>query len=233
MAKKNLRPWVIFDGDNTLWSVENLYDAARHELCLFIGGMELDSAVVENFQQTRDAELHASYGYSACRFARSFEDTLLHFIPNAELTVIRHVRQLALNVFEQKARPMDTLVELIKDISPDFSLGIITAGERWVQERRLLDFHLRKKFQSIEIVESKCDSVFRAFCEKNHVDVANSWVIGDSVRSDIIPAKQAGLNAILFATNNWSHIEGHHQAAPPDIPVIHYMKDVIKVLRSL
>lgn len=233
MAKKKLRPWVIFDGDNTLWSVENLYDAARHELCVFIGGKGLDSDLVENFQQKRDAELHATYGYSACRFARSFEDTLLYFIPNAKLPVIRHVRQLALNVFEQKAQPMDTLMELIKGISPDFSLGIITAGERWVQERRLLDFHLRTKFQSIEIVESKCDSVFRAFCEKNHVDIANSWVVGDSVWSDIIPAKQVGLNAILFATKNWSYIEGHHQAVPPDIPVIYYMKDVIKVLHSL
>src|SRR4051794_889967 len=129
--------WIIFDADNTLWSIEHLYDDARRQLCAYVAAQGFSEADVEVFQQDRDQRLHATYGYSACRFARSFEDTLLHFLPASTDSTVRHVRFLALNVFERKAEPAEGLEDVLRSVHTRYNLGLLTAGERWVQERRL------------------------------------------------------------------------------------------------
>ena len=223
--------WIIFDADNTLWAIEHFYNESRDRMCDYLSSMGLDPSIAKEFQLTRDAELHATYGYSACRFARSFEDTLLHFIPGADAASIRHVRGIALEVFERTAVPVDGLEALLDRLSAaQYTLGVITAGERWVQERRLSDFHLRHRFAVIEIVESKNESVFRGFVQRNHVDASTSWVVGDSLASDVIPARKAGMCAVLVDSTNWAHIEGHSDQVPDDVPVIESLTDLLSVV---
>ena len=224
-------PWIVFDADNTLWDVEALYNDARSEMCKFLAGHGLDATEVEKFQQLRDKELYSTYGYSACRFARSFEDTALHFLPDAAHEIVRHVRRLASDVFEKPAAIADGLgVLLDRLIAAKYSIAIITAGERWVQERRLSDFHLRDKFHAVEIVETKTKSVFDDFAEKRRAQKAASWVVGDSLKSDVLPARAAGLNAVLLQATNWSHIEAHGHEIPKGTPTIKRLTDLPKVL---
>lgn len=222
--------WVIFDADNTLWDVERLYDKARNYMCAFLAEQGQNANEVEAFQQRRDAELHAIYGYSACRFARSFEDTTMHFLPWGSAATIRHVRQIALDVFERRAQVTEGLDEVVDRLTEaDYLLAIITAGERWVQERRLNDFHLRDKFAAIDIVEAKNEQVFRNSCGNRNADPSSSWVVGDSLASDALPAKAAGLNAVLLSSKNWSHIEGVHTSCPADIPTIPTLRGLLSV----
>jgi len=227
-----MHSWVIFDGDNTLWEVESLYNEARGSLCHFLEGAGPTQRHVEDFQQKRDKELYATYGYSACRFARSFEDTILHFIPNASAKDVRHVRSLALLVFEQKAAVSDGLKDLLDTLAGQYQLGIITAGERWVQERRLRDFHLQNNFKAIEIVDVKSKAVFQQYCAKHSVDIPRSWVVGDSVNSDVIPALAAGLKAVHVQAENWHHVEGQTTSLPDGVPTVRSILEIRPLLLS-
>ena len=220
--------WVIFDADNTLW----LYDTARQKMCQYLGSRGIDPCAAEKFQRARDRQLHDTYGYSACRFARSFEDSLLHFLPAAPPEDVGHMRRLALEVFEQRPQMADGLGEVLVQISAKYQMGIITAGERWVQERRLADFHLRDLFAAIEIVEVKNEAVFRSFAAKRGIDLARSWVVGDSYRSDIVPAKAAGFRAVLLETPNWAEVENQKGPVPPDV-VIKDLKDLAEVIEVI
>lgn len=219
--------WVVFDADNTLWSVEHLYDEARAQLCDYLSMWDVTKADVESFQHERDRQLHATYGYSACRFARSFEDTILHFVPAVAATQVQHVRQLALEVFEKRATLSIGLQEVIEKLALNYQLGIITAGERWVQERRLSDFHLRDRFSAVEIVDVKDASVFQRFIAKYSVDKDTSWVIGDSVNSDVLPALQAGLHAVLLSAPNWDRVEGKVATLPANVPTVTCLQEFL------
>jgi len=223
------KPWIIFDADNTLWALEHLYDEARDEMCNYVAAKGFAAMDVEEFQQKRDAELVATYGYSACRFARSFEDTLLQFLPSSPSEDVRHVRFLALQVFERKATPIEGLEELLRALRPHFSLGIITAGERWVQERRLEDFHLREMFEVIDIVEKKTPQIFSDFCNEHGVDCKKSWVVGDSLNSDVTPARSAGLKAIWVRAKNWKPVEGHAEVLEDGLVAIDSLVELAKV----
>jgi putative hydrolase of the HAD superfamily len=223
-------PWIIFDADNTLWSVEHLYDDARAKLCVYLATKGIDAAVSEDYQRKRDAQLYETYGYSACRFARSFEDTLLYFRPETAAEDVRYVRGLALEVFDQRVEVADGLGEVITRLAEAFHLGVITAGEQWVQERRLADFHLRSRFAADQVVPTKDVNTFRKFCEKHRVAREQSCVVGDSLKSDIKPAQDAGLFAVRIVAANWSEVESENTDIRPDA-VIRSLRELLTLPR--
>jgi putative hydrolase of the HAD superfamily len=231
-----LTRWVIFDADNTLWNVESLYDESRLLFCAYVeqllsnqSSWRGDPGAVEMSQRKRDLELQETLGYSAGRFAKSFEDTLTLLIPSCSSDQVRHVRNLAAEVFERNAAPFDGLKATIDRLGQDYNLGIITAGEQWVQERRLATFKLRERFSRCIIVERKTQEVFENFCSSENVDRSRSWVVGDSVRSDIIPAVKAGLRAIHFESPNWAHESADR---PPGVQAARTMQEVSAIILS-
>ena len=219
--------WLIFDADNTLWDLEILYDRARTDFCRYVsfkasqlGSPDIPVDLVEKMQRHRDIQLFGVYGYSCLRFARSFEDTMSFLAPHAEASDLAHIRRLAMDVFDQPASPVDGLEELLERLHPHFCLAIITAGEKWIQDRRLENFHLRRFFQETLVVEQKTPEVMRTFCDAHRINHQKAWVIGDSIKSDIVPALGAGLNAIHVQAKNWSRESGEIPDGVPSVPTL-------------
>ncbi len=237
MTKK----WVLFDGDNTLWNVEALYDDARVRFCEYVlqyitelgldPDRHIDLDLIERCQKHRDLQLHKSLGYSSERFSKSFEDTLLFLFPNASPQIVRHACSLATTVFDTKATPLDGVDSIFSRLrNAGYSLAIISAGERWVQEKRLKDFPWFETLHACSIVERKTEQEFTIFCRDQGVEVSTSWMVGDSVRSDILPARAAGLNAIHLLTRNWS---AEHAPIPDNVPSISSLEEILPIILSL
>jgi phosphoglycolate phosphatase-like HAD superfamily hydrolase len=133
-----------------------LYDDARVTFCAYVAdlihkaspGGALVAQNVDVLQRHRDVQLQKTHGYSAARFARSFEHTLLFLLPHCSPDEVRRVRSLAMNVFEREAAPLDGLDQALDALGQHFFLGIITSCERWVQERRLSAFEFRDRFRA-------------------------------------------------------------------------------------
>lgn len=223
--------WVIFDADNTLWNIEHLYNEARSELCRYLSKKGNSLTAVENFQRERDSELYLTYGYSACRFARSFEDTAIYFLGNSDINSIKHCRSIALQVFDKSPIVNPDLETIFSTLKSDYKLGLITAGERWVQERRLSEFHFANEIDCIKVVEEKTVEVIQQFIEENSIEVSTSWMIGDSLRSDIKPATAVNLNVIWYRNNNWDE----HENGDNEIPDtgVHQTGNLIDILKLI
>jgi len=131
MNTRSEKQWVIFDADNTLWNVEVLYNQARKHMCEYVDKLiHIGTDEISTYQQRRDAELTRVYGYSASRFARSFEDTIYHFVSAATPEQVRHVRALAEAVFAQKAKLTSDVELVLRSLySNGWYLGLLTAGE--------------------------------------------------------------------------------------------------------
>jgi predicted acylesterase/phospholipase RssA/FMN phosphatase YigB (HAD superfamily) len=225
--------WVIFDADNTLWNVEVFYNRARTEMTEYLAALCSAKPVsIGEFQQERDRQLSEIYGYSASRFARSFEDTTYHFFPEAKPEEVRHIRAIAEGVFAQKAELTPDVELVLRSLhSQGWFLALLTAGEAWVQQKRIAEFHLQGIFHAIEVVERKTTDTFRQFCKKYGVSSNRCWVVGDSKRSDIDPSISAGLNAILVPHENWAAIESAVEIDEKNYKKVEHLKDVLEVLR--
>ena len=170
MSRDQENRWIIFDADNTLWNVEAFYNHARTEMANYVATLcQSQSADIESYQQERDRQLREIYGYSASRFARSFEDTICKFAPEASSEQVRRIRAIAEEVFAQKAELTPDVELVLRSLySQGWHLGLLTAGEFWVQQKRVSEFHLQGIFHAIEVVKEKSAREFKQFCEKNN-----------------------------------------------------------------
>lgn len=221
--------WVLFDGDNTLWHIEALYNRARQDLVRYVAQFGAAANEIEAFQRLEDKRLFAKLGYSSERFATSFERTVGRFLTGATPEQLQYARRLALWVHEQPAEIDPDAAEVLSALRGSHNLALITAGERWVQERRLAGFRYTGSFDAVRIVERKTAALFGELAASLGIDVAASWVVGDSLRSDIVPALDAGLNAILIANLNWIEVE-RDAIRPKDLRVVDRLGDILPII---
>lgn len=213
--------WIIFDMDNTLIDTEPLYlnASARFADLMSYYGISKKEALEK--QNEIDANLFKEFGYSTDRFAESFARTVRLFEsrikarlahPDSDiaiLNIIDQVKSFAMAVFNQKSIEYPYAADVVrKFMHTGYNVAVITAGERWVQIRRFDDLTMRNLFHDCWVVLRKDEQVFSDFCAKHNVDIANSWMIGDSLKSDIIPSTNVGLNAIHLQTSNWESRDG-------------------------
>ena len=79
----------------------------------------------------------------------------------------------------------------------------------------------------IVVVERKTADVFRDFCKKHNIAFGDCWVVGDSPRSDVIPAGEVGLNPIHVKAPNWA-VE--HDTVAEGTPSVDRLKAVLTIL---
>ncbi|GIQ75960.1 HAD family hydrolase [Bradyrhizobium sp. RD5-C2] len=223
-------PWVIFDADNTLWETERLYDEARRKLASQLARRGIDEATATEVQQAIDEELYKTHGYSAQRFPESFDRTLTYFFPDATDLERDTIRSIAERVFRDPAAVHDSVTEVVEQLRRHYRLGILTAGENWVQQSRLSQFAHLHHFQAVEVVDQKNAATFESFIEKHEVDRKNSWVVGDSLKSDILPAHEVGLNAVLIVTRNWDRVEMSELRLPLNVESVRDLSEVLKII---
>lgn len=219
----------MFDGDNTLWHIESLYDQARQNLVRFVERLGANANHVEGFQRSEDKRLFSVLGYSAERFATSFRHTLIKFFPNATEADLAHVSNMAYSVFDSPAVVDPDAPIVLGTLKLGYRLALLTAGERWVQQRRLNTFAFLRCFDFVQIVKRKNIEVFQTLVRDLDLSPEMSWVVGDSLRSDAIPALQAGLNAILVANHNWVEVE-RDDYHPHKLRVVDRLREVPEVI---
>jgi putative hydrolase of the HAD superfamily len=223
--------WVLFDGDNTLWHIESLYDRARAELVRYLDASGLAAQAIDTFQRAEDKRLFRTMGYSATRFETSFVNTARRFSVGTTEAQLQHVRSLAQSVFGQPA-PIDSdTLKVLSVLKGTHRLALITAGERWVQDRRIAEFQYSNMFDAIRVVELKTADVFRQLVTDLRIAMSVSWVVGDSLRSDAMPALAAGLNAILIANHNWIEVE-RDEERPQSLRVVDRLGDILPIIAA-
>lgn len=200
---------VIFDGDDTLWAVEHLYDAAIEDAARAVAAAGLPGEEWRILQRELDLRNVRTLGMSKIRFPLSSEQALAEVArghgvqPSAEL--VAAVVDASSAVFTMRAPLMPGAEDALAALSPHFDLALLTKGDPAVQQFRIGQSGLARWFDYIEIVPEKDDAVFMRLVQDAHASPAHSWSVGNSLASDVNPALRVGLNAIWIDAHVWEH----------------------------
>ena len=155
---------VIFDGDDTLWLVEHLYDEAREAAARIVTEEGFEPSAWEALERRIDVQNVVRFGVSAKRFPTSCVEAYRQLAAEAGRAVVPDVAhriwKAAASVFERQAAPVHDVDAVLEDLRLDCTLVLLTKGERWVQRKRIADARVEDKFDHVVITPTKGSEEF-------------------------------------------------------------------------
>ncbi|HSY99195.1 MAG TPA: HAD family hydrolase [Terriglobales bacterium] len=205
---------VVFDGDDTLWSTEQLYDDARSRARYVVAQSGLDAARWEECERRIDVQNVANLGYSTERFPSScvqaYEQLCRSMGRAVNAQTCVRVREAARSVFERDPPLVPGARETLMFLrAKGARLALLTKGDHELQLRRLQRSGLRDLFDVIRVVPEKSPAIIRDVVSALGVDVGCAWMVGNSIRSDVLPAIDAGLRAVWIDAHVWEYERNH------------------------
>lgn len=227
---------VIFDGDDTLWAAEHLYDDARAAAAQVVAQAGLDPGTWDAMQRATDLENVARMGLSKQRFPTSCVEAYRALAaasggqPDDE--VAAQVRHAATSVFRRKAPLAPGARMVLERLRPDFSLVLLTQGDHSVQRKRIRDSQLAALFDVIEVVPAKTIRSFQEALAATGAAATDSWSVGNSLPSDINPALALGLSAVWLDTHVWEHERREVEPRPGPMVRAERLEDVPRIVAA-
>ena len=131
-------------------------------------------------------------------FGRNLSQCYLRLAQRAvEEHDLKRVSAFAHKILEQEIELMDGVAETLPFLAETHELTLFTKGEPAEQNRKIDLSGLRPLFAHCEIVKEKDRSAYLQLARLREFDVERTWMIGNSPKSDINPALDAGLNAVF------------------------------------
>ena len=201
---------VIFDGDDTLWRTEALYDSARACARKVVEAAGLDGARWEERERRRDVENAGRLGYSIVRFPQScveiYEELCEEAGVQSEPPIARAIASAAERAFSEIAPLLPFARQTLEELrSRGLRLILLTKGETGLQLRRIEESGLAPMFDVIEIVDAKTSATFAAVLAKAGVTAGEAVSVGNSVLSDVLPSLDAGVQPIWIDAHVWEY----------------------------
>lgn len=226
----------MFDGDDTLWFVEPLYDRARSSVAAYVEQRGLSRSRWDRLQRAIDVENVARFGLSKERFPTSCVEAFDQVAAEFGLTVTgderRRVYDLAASVFESHAEVAPGAAGVLARLRDTATLVLLTKGDESVQRARIEQAGLSHSFDSIRIVDDKTESTFFEVLRDANVDPADAWSVGNSVASDINPALWLGMSAIWIDAHVWEHERRESDLVEGRVFTASALTDVVSIIEA-
>ena len=193
------RETLLIDADDTLWENNVFFEQTIEEFLTLLEpfGYARDYARhILNETERRNIRQH---GYGVRSFGRSLEDTYMKLAGHrAERATVEGIH---FRVGELERTPpsiLDGVIETLDYLAERHRLILFTKGEAAEQAAKVERSGLQIHFDAIEIVPEKNTETYRTLVNRHHVVKSRGWMVGNSPRSDINPALEAGLNAVFI-----------------------------------
>ena len=190
--------FLIFDADDTLWENNIYFERAFDEFVAFLCHSALSPAQIRDILNEIELVNSKLHGYGAVNFGRNLQQAYRHLaqreIRESDLT---HVMSLAERILEQPVEVIEGVEETLAYLSGRHDLTLFTKGHPEEQRLKVDRSGLGRYFAHTAIVKEKDAEAYRRLVAERGFDPAQTWMIGNSPKSDINPAIEAGLNAVL------------------------------------
>ena len=225
-----------FDADDTLWESEISYVNTKEEFARLLSNYS-------SFEQVK-AELDvietqnvALYGYGFKSFTLSMIETALQVSGGTvSASLIGQILARAKDVLKSEIKlieGVEAVLHFLQEQSPQYSLFLITKGELFEQQRKINRSGLRRYFHHTEVVPDKTPEAYAKLLHTHNIPPEQFLMIGNSLRSDILPVVSIQGWAVLVPHPlTWSHETSPGQDVPAgrwfEISSIRELSDFLK-----
>lgn len=206
---------IGFDADDTLWHNENIFDRAQQRYREILGRYHDASAVDEALFETEMRNLPL-YGYGVKSFTLSSVETAIKLTKGAiSAAELREIIDVGRDMLAHPVEILPGVAEVVARLAVDYQLVVITKGDLHHQERKVAESSLAAHFHAVEIVSEKDNATYERLFTRHGISVAEFAMVGNSVKSDILPVLHLGGAGVHIPYHiTWAH--EHVEESPSD-----------------
>ena len=197
---------IGFDADDTLWVNETYFRDAEAEVGLLLSKFETPNKIDQELFKMEIKNLPI-YGYGVKGFILSMVEMALEL---SNKTVSNDVIEAILNIgktmINKPIELLDGVEDVLKTLSKDYKLIVATKGDLLDQERKLEKSGLINYFHHIEVLSEKHNTDYSKLLKRLDINPSEFLMIGNSLKSDILPLIHIGSKAIHVPFHTtWQH----------------------------
>jgi putative hydrolase of the HAD superfamily len=189
-----LRPLTTigFDADDTLWQNEQFYQLTEKHFTALLAdyaeGMQVSGRLLEAEKRNL-----SYYGFGIKGFTLSMIETAIEITEgNVPAKIIADILDIGRDLLSHPVETMPHVHETLEALAGSYLLVLITKGDLFDQERKLAQSGLGDFFDAVEIVSDKTAVTYRRIFSKVGGGPERAMMVGNSLKSDIVPAIAAG-----------------------------------------
>ncbi len=189
---------LIFDADDTLWENNIYFERAFDDFVEFLAHSALTPPQIRDVLNEIELVNSRIHGYGSLNFGRNLQQAYRHL---AEREIrpddLEHVMSLAERILRQPVELIAGVEETLAELTQRHNLALFTKGHPEEQRMKVDRSGLGPYFSYTAIVKEKDSPAYLHLLAEKEFNAATSWMIGNSPKSDINPALEAGLGAVL------------------------------------
>ena len=199
---------LLIDADDTLWENNIYFERAIANFISFLNHHEYKPDQVREVLWEVERENIRRHGYGMHSFAgalvKCFEQLSVE-----PLTPALHeaIHGIAYAIAEHPMEILPGVAETLADLAHRHHLFLVTKGDILEQTGKLERSGLKPHFVAVEVLAEKDAPTYNAVVEKYALVRDQTWMIGNSPKSDINPALEAGLHAVFVPHHNTWELE--------------------------
>jgi putative hydrolase of the HAD superfamily len=223
---------ICFDADDTLWYNETIFRNTEKKfyslLKDYAPAKQLEHALLA--VELKNIPL---YGFGIKAFILSMIETAVKVSKGkVNARVIDKILTLCKQMLEHPVVVMDGAEDVLKKASSKYNVVVATKGDILDQERKIQKSGMVKYLHHIEIMSQKNPASYKKLLKRLNVKPRNFLMIGNSLKSDIMPVLEIGAHAIYVpCADTWAYeAEDESKIQNPRFTKVQNIKEILKLI---
>lgn len=221
---------LVFDADDTLWENNVLFERVIDDFLEWLVHPTLDKTEIRTILDDIERANAIVHGYGSRVFLNSLGECLerLRQRPATDRER-RDIEALAVALLERRVELIPGVADTLAALRGRHDLLLLTKGDPDEQRRKVEASGLAHHFRATHIVREKNAETYRWLAREHGFEPAAAWMIGNSPRSDILPARAAGMNAVFIPNDNtWVLEHDEMDLADPGVLRLTAFRDLLR-----
>lgn len=220
---------IGFDADDTLWVNETYFREAEEEFADLLEHYETKNKVDQELFKMEMKNLNL-YGFGIKGFMLSMIESALELSNNKiPQDSINAILDLGKNMIARPVELIEGVEEVLNKLEPKYRLIVLTKGDLLDQERKLERSGLSKYFHHVEVLSDKKEMNYKNLLDHLNIDVGEFLMVGNSLKSDVIPIINIGARAVHVPFHTtWAHEQVPEEEHPNGHLTLNDIRDLLK-----
>lgn len=199
---------IGFDADDTLWVNEPYYREAEDQFIQLLAAYKVEADIAKALFRTEMANLEL-YGYGIKAFMLSLVECAIELTGHGvKARTIGRIIEIGKGMLQRPIELLDHVKLVLEKLAPKYRLIVATKGDLLDQEGKMRRSGISSYFHHIEVMSDKQEAHYLQLLHHLDIEAGEFLMIGNSMKSDILPPLNLGATAIHVPFHTtWAHEE--------------------------